>query len=132
MDERESSEGLDSLGVYLSRVVGLHRITFAMDGFLLLKHLVRLLCEPHKPFAEVLHPRVRVVFWSVKILWNEATDRPNNRRSHDFCQYGNPKCSRGKESEGSYREEFANGRVLNSLPEQIFFIEKEDLHRKVD
>ena len=68
MDERESREGLDSLGVYLSRVVGLHRVPFAMDGFLLLKHLVRLLCESYKPFAEVLHSRVRVVFWSVEIL----------------------------------------------------------------
>lgn len=37
--------------------------------------------------------------------------------------------SRGKESKGPYREEFADGRVLNSLPEQIFFIEEKDLRR---
>lgn len=71
MDEREGregKEGLDSLGVHLSRVVGMPRFPIAMDGFLFLKHLVRLLCKPHKPFTEVLHPRVRVVLWSVIIL----------------------------------------------------------------
>jgi len=41
-----------------------------MAGFLLLEHLIRLLCEPHKPFAEVLHPRVRIVLWSVIVLWS--------------------------------------------------------------
>jgi hypothetical protein len=61
--------GLDSLGVYLSRVEGWYRVAFAMASFLLLKHLIRLLCEPHKPFAKVLHPRVRVVLWSVIVLW---------------------------------------------------------------
>ena len=71
MDEREgreSKEGLDSLGVHLSRVVRVHRFPIAMDGFLLLKHLIRLLCKPHKPFAEILHPRVYVVLGSVIIL----------------------------------------------------------------
>jgi hypothetical protein len=27
----------------------------------------------------------------------------------------------------TYREEFANGRELNSVPEQIFFVKEEDL-----
>ena len=41
-----------------------------MAGFLLLEHLIRLLGEPHKPFAEVLQSRVRIVFWSVIVLWS--------------------------------------------------------------
>ena len=60
---------LDSLGVHLSRVEGRYEVPFAMASFLSLEHLIRLLCEPHKPFTEVLHPRVCVILWSVIVLW---------------------------------------------------------------
>lgn len=59
---------LDSLGVHLSRVEGWYEVPIAMASFLPLEHLIRLLREPHKPFTEVLHPRVCVILWSVIVL----------------------------------------------------------------
>ena len=69
--------GKDSLGVDLSRVDGLWEVPFAVSS-LLLEHPVRLLCEPHEPSAEVLHPSVRVVFGSVIVLPKSRHFRQSN------------------------------------------------------
>jgi len=130
---RKGWAGLDSLGVYSSRVEGWCEVPFAIAGFLLPGHLIRRLCEPHKSFAEVLHPRVRIVLWSIIVLWSgvcmwtEASRTNGDHATSSVCHIQMPKKKLGGEGV-TYREELANGGVLNSLPEQVFFVEEEDLH----
>ena len=55
--------------------------------------------------------------------------KPNKRRSRYFVSMPHPNAKKKLGGEGvTYREELANGGVLNSLPEQVFFVEEEDLH----
>jgi len=70
-----------------------------MARFLLLEHLIRLLGELHKSSAEVLHPRVRIVFWSVIVLWSGVCvcvdgSKPSKRRSRDFVSMPHPNAQK--------------------------------------
>ena len=109
---------------------------------LALEHPVRLLGEAHKAPAEVLQPRVGVVFGPVVVLHGrESAQRAQKgKRGRAQGRWAGVPCVRREcvrvrvcvREDGrtgrTYREEIANRRVLNSVPEEIFFIEEEYLH----
>ena len=113
---------------------------------LALEHPVRLLGEAHKAPAEVLQPRVGVVFGPVVVLHGRASAQRAQKGKGGGRRGGGQGCrvsaesayvcvcvcvcerTEGRRTGRTYREEIANRRVLNSVPEEIFFIEEEYLH----